>query len=240
MFEQIAIIGAQGAIGKALLNQASKQYPNAEIHAFTRHPQPDEELTNVYYHNIDYEDEISIAKSAKIASEARPLDLIIVSVGILHQGNIQPEKSANELSATKFETVFKINTILPAIIAKHFLPRLAKDHRAVFAALSARVGSITDNRLGGWYAYRASKAALNMIIKNLSIEMRRLHKNAIIIGLHPGTVDTPLSAPYHQRIPKDKIFTPKQAAEKLCTVIESIDLDDSGTCIAWDGSHVEP
>lgn len=240
MFKHIALLGAQGTIGSALLKQLRQEYPGARIHAFSRSTPTNQPLPEVAYHCIDYDDEDSLQTSANIASDDGALDLVVVAVGILHDGEIKPEKNIKELSSAKFNTLFQVNTIIPALVAKHFLPKLTSDRRAVFAALSARVGSISDNRLGGWYAYRASKAALNMIIKNLSIETQRLHRQAIIVGLHPGTVDTPLSAPYHQRIPKDQIFTAEQSAEKLLGVIESLKPEDSGACFAWDGKRVEP
>ena len=123
--------------------------------------------------------------------------------------------------------------------AKYFLPLLDKNSPNVFAALSARVGSITDNRLGGWHAYRASKAALNMLIKNISIENRLANKNNITVGLHPGTVDSNLSAPFQKNVAANKLFTPAQAASYLLEVISNLTATDSGTCIAWDGKTID-
>ena len=126
-----------------------------------------------------------------------------------------PEKSLRELSAEKFARAFAINATGPALSAKHFLPKLARDRRAVFAALSARVGSISDNRLGGWYAYRASKSALNMILKTAAIETARRAPQAIVIGLHPGTVDSKLSKPFQENVTPGKLFRPEDAARKV-------------------------
>ena len=123
--------------------------------------------------------------------------------------------------------------------AKYFAPLLRRDKKAVFAALSARVGSISDNRLGGWYAYRASKAGLNMILKTLSIEVQRRFKNQIIIGLHPGTVDTALSKPFQGNVPKGKLFTPAFSAEKLLSVIDGLSEKDSGFLFDWAGEKIE-
>ncbi|MEC9152536.1 MAG: SDR family NAD(P)-dependent oxidoreductase, partial [Pseudomonadota bacterium] len=148
------------------------------------------------------------------------------------------EKSWSALSYDSLERVFRINTIGPALVAKHFLPLLAKDRKTVFAALSARVGSIDDNRLGGWYGYRASKAALNMIIKSLSIELARRRPLAICVGLHPGTVDTALSQPYKRGVTKGSVFTPKRAAGNLLQVLETLKPTDRGGLFAWDGSRV--
>ena len=134
--------------------------------------------------------------------------------------------------------VFTINTFGPAIIARYFLPKMRRDRKSVFACLSARVGSISDNRLGGWYAYRASKSALNMIIKNCAIEMSRRNKQTCVVGLHPGTVDTDLSKPFQSGVAKNKLFSPTHSSECLLKVINDLSTVDSGKVFAWDGSEV--
>ena len=126
------------------------------------------------------------------------------------------------------------------MVAKHFLPKLNKENRSIFAALSARVGSISDNQLGGWYAYRTSKAALNMVIKNAAIEIGRLNKKAIIVGLHPGTVDSNLSMPFQGNVPDGKLFTPEYSVQKLLQVLTNLTSEQSGKCFAWDGTEVKP
>ena len=136
------------------------------------------------------------------------------------------------------ETAFRVNTIGPALVAKHFLPLLASDAKSVFAALSARVGSIDDNELGGWYAYRASKAALNMVIKTLSIELARRNPRALCVGLHPGTVDSRLSKPFQGGVPEGKLFQPAAAARALLTVLDGLSSGDSGALFAWDGTRI--
>ena len=239
MYKNIAIIGSSGSIGNALLGELALRPETEKIYAFSRRI-PDESRTNVIYHRLDYNDESSIAEAASIASEDIPLDLVLVATGILHDGMIAPEKSLRDLSFEKFQHLFAVNTILPALIAKHFLPKLDKDKCSIFAAISARVGSISDNYLGGWYAYRASKAALNMVIKNAAIEMGRRYKEVIIVGLHPGTVDSKLSKPFQGHVPKGKHFTPEYSAERLLAVLEHLTPEDSGKCFAWDGKEVEP
>lgn len=239
MFENIAIIGCSGAIGNALTHKFSIAYPNASINAFS-HQQQNTSLANVIYHTIDYQNEDSLKRSAAICIKDKALDMVIVATGILHQGEILPEKSLGDISAEKFHCLFQANTILPALIAKHFLPKMNKQHRCIFAALSARVGSISDNQLGGWYAYRASKAALNMIIKNIAIEMARRNQKAIIVGLHPGTVDSDLSKPFQKNVPPEKLFTPEFSAQKLCAVLENLTPEQSGKCLAWDAEEIWP
>lgn len=233
----IAIIGASGAIGSALVNQLSSDSSNT-IYAFSRSG-AHFDAANVHTSKLDLTDEHSIEQAASLASEHGPLDLVIVTTGILHEGGIAPEKSLRDLSADKFAKLFAINTTGPALVAKHFLPQLQKDERAVFAAISARVGSISDNYLGGWYAYRASKAALNMVIKNASIEMARCYKQAVVIGLHPGTVDSELSKPFQGAVPEGKLFTPEHSASKLLEVVGNVTAQDTGKCFAYDSSVIE-
>jgi NAD(P)-dependent dehydrogenase (short-subunit alcohol dehydrogenase family) len=137
-----------------------------------------------------------------------------------------------------YRRVFDINTFGPALIAKHFLPIMPTDRRAIFAALSARVGSISDNGLGGWHAYRASKAALNMLIRNFAIEWARRNDQAVCVGLHPGTVDTGLSKPFQSNVPEDRLFSAKQSASYLLDVIERLSPADTGKVFDWAGKEI--
>lgn len=237
--KNIAIIGSSGALGSEFTRQLSMLHPNATIHAFSRHGAK-AFATNVLHHLIDYSDEESIAAAASIASKETAIDMVVVATGILHDGDIRPEKSLRELSAKKFHHLFEANTILPALIAKHFIPGLNQENRSIFAVMTARVGSISDNHLGGWYAYRASKAALNMIIKNTAIEIGRRNKQAIIVGLHPGTVDSSLSKPFQVNIPDGKLFTPDFSVKKLLEVLEKLIPEHTGQCFDWDGKEIKP
>ena len=152
-----------------------------------------------------------------------------------------PDRNKDDkTSEKKFKEVFFVNTILPSIIAKHFIPKLSKNNQSILAFMSARVGSISDNKLGGWYAYRASKSALNMMIKNLSIEVGRKNKNAILVGLHPGTVNSKLSKPFQSNVPEKKLFTPDQSVNYLLQVLSKLKNEDSGKIFAWDGSEILP
>ena len=219
--ENIAIVG-QGAIGTALADSIRKEYPKANINIFSRK-----------HENIDYYDEYSIAAASEKTSE---LNLVIVATGILHTPEIKPEKSIKDINPENLQKVYYINTILPLLIAKYFMPKLSKKDRAIFTAISARVGSISDNRLGGWYAYRASKAALNMVMKNLAVEFNRFNKNIIVAGLHPGTVASNLSAPFQANV--TELFTPEYSAGKMLEVINQLSSSSSGKCFAWDGSEI--
>ena len=217
----------------------SELYTDAKVHAFSR-SQKKSDAENIVNHTINYNDEVSIEQAASQASKEAPLDIVIVATGILFDGNITPEKSLRELSAKKFLRLFEVNTILPALIAKHFLPKLNKQDRSIFAALSARVGSVSDNKLGGWYSYRASKSGLNMIIKNAAIEINRQNKNAIIVGLHPGTVDSNLSKPFQGNVPDGKLFSPDYSVKRLLHVLGNLTPESSGRCFSWDGKEVQP
>lgn len=228
--ENITILGASGAIGSAFTKRLSEKYPNASSFAFSRNGP----------HNIDYSCEESIAEAAELAAKNKPIDLVVVANGILHDEGLMPEKALRDLSAEKFQRIFEVNTVTPALIAKHFLPKLNREQTSIFAALSARVGSISDNQLGGWYAYRASKAALNMIIKNAAIEVGRRNKQAIVVGLHPGTVDSNLSKPFQGNVADRKLFTPEYSAKKLLEVLENLRPEQTGKCFAWDGKEVLP
>jgi NAD(P)-dependent dehydrogenase (short-subunit alcohol dehydrogenase family) len=238
MYKNVAIIGSSGAIGSALVKLLVQRELAEAVFAFARR-EPSEKLPRVAYHSIGNTEAAIQEAAASIASD-KPLDLVIVASGILHGEGFMPEKSMRELSAEKFAQAFAANTIFPALLAKHFIPKLDKSKRNIFAALSARVGSISDNHLGGWYAYRASKAALNMVIKNLAIEAARASKENIIVGLHPGTVDSSLSKPFQENVPTDKLFTPEQAAGHLLNVLESLRPENSGNCFAWDGQEISP
>lgn len=236
MLRSIVIIGANGAIGRACLHQLKLSDPNAIIYAYSR-TIPQVRLDNVYYHEINYSNESEIAISA---SQHDAVDLVIVATGMLHDANTTPEKSLDELQWDNMQKLFEVNTFMPALILKHFAPKLRKGAKSVLAVLSARVGSISDNRLGGWYSYRMSKAALNMLIKTTAIEIARLNKSAIIVGLHPGTVASALSQPFQKNIPQEKLFTPEYSAELLSGVIDRLSSNDSGLIFDWSGQEIMP
>ena len=239
MLKNIVVIGSSGSIGKAFVNLLSLNNSDAKIYAFSRN-KVDFNLPNVISGYIDYNSEESISTAAKFCLNTGSIDLVIVATGFLHSENIKPEKSLKDLSYSDFQEVLTANTVLPAIIAKHFIPLLSKDIKSIFSVLSARVGSISDNRLGGWYSYRASKAALNMFVKTVSIESLRNNKNSIIVGLHPGTVDSKLSEPFQANIRQGKLFTPEYSVEKLYDVLNKLTVKDSGKCFAWDGKEILP
>ena len=176
--------------------------------------------------------------AGELAEEKCRLNLLINVAGVLHGNDFGPEKRLEDLSLDALQKVFAVNTFGPALMLRHFRPLLAREGKVVVAAVSARVGSIEDNRLGGWYAYRASKAALNQILKTASIEFRRRNSNAIVAALHPGTTDTGLSGPFQANVPDGKLFSVEYTSARLLDVIDGLDENDSGGFFAWDGSRI--
>jgi NAD(P)-dependent dehydrogenase (short-subunit alcohol dehydrogenase family) len=230
------VIGASGGIGAAVVELLLADENVAHVHGFSRkaHSRQHEKYTTG---QLDLTDDASIAAAA--TGMTTPVQLVFVATGILHSENfIRPEKTWRTLDAAAMVQSYAINAIGPALVAKYFLPLLPRGERAIFAALSARVGSISDNNLGGWYAYRAAKAALNQLIRTLSLELAQKHKNAICAGLHPGTVDTDLSKPFQSGVSAAKLFTPEVSARHLLNVLNRLTPADSGGLYAWDGARI--
>ncbi len=219
------VIGASGGIGAALTARIAA----AGLGVVTTARSSGCDLV------LDVTDEASIAAAMAGLAGAPPLRLVIVATGLLHDGALQPEKNLRALDAAALARSFAVNAIGPALVAKHALPLLPRDGKCVFAALSARVGSIADNRLGGWYGYRASKAALNQLVRTFAIEMQRTHPDTIVAALHPGTVETRLSAPFRG---DRETVAPDVAAANLLHVIDDLTPADSGGFFAWDGTAI--
>ena len=240
MKKTVAIIGSSGAIGNSICEVLLNEYPIKKLYKFSRKIQSKDtdKIKNIV---INIEDENSIKESIKHIPKDVKFDLIFVATGLLHNENeIFPEKSIKDINTDMFKKVLLVNAIGPALIGKYFIPLLKKDNKSVFAFLSAKVGSISDNKIGGWYSYRASKAALNQIIKNFSIEIRRNNNNAIFVGLQPGTVKSFLSKPFQKNKNKQTLFTPEDSAKKLLKVINSLDYEDSGKLFSWNGEEIQP
>ena len=210
------VIGTSGGIGGALVEALAER---GEVIGMSRSD------------GFDLTDPASITAAA--ARIVRPLDLVIVATG--HLGT-SPEKSRRDLDAAALAQQFAVNAIGPALVAQAFLPKLRIDHKTAFAALSARVGSIEDNRLGGWHGYRASKAALNQLVRTLAIEHARSHPLGVCVALHPGTVDTKLSKPFQRRVPT--LFNPAEAAGHLLDVLDRLTSAETGRLFAWDGQPI--
>jgi NAD(P)-dependent dehydrogenase (short-subunit alcohol dehydrogenase family) len=230
------VIGASGGIGRAFVEALASRDGVARVTALSRRPAAVGH-PRVTTGRIDLLDETSIASAAAACARPAPR-LVICAAGILHDDGLQPEKSLRELDPARLARVLAVNAIGPALVVKHFAPLLPRQGKGVIALLSARVGSISDNRLGGWYGYRASKAALNQLVRTASIEIARNWRDALVVGLHPGTVDTALSAPFRGNVSPAKLFTPEFAAASLLKVLDGLTAGDSGRCFAWDGREV--
>lgn len=233
----VAVVGASGGIGGAFCRALADSERVRLVQAFSRSGAGFDDDT-IRASTLDLSDEASIAAAAQRISKDGPLDLVIVATGILHRGEIKPEKALRDIDGSRMLEVLHLNTVGPAVVAKHLLPLMRRGAKSVFAVLSARVGSIDDNRLGGWVSYRASKAALNMTMKTLAIEHARRWPDGVVASLHPGTVATGLSEPFRSRVPEDKLFTPEVAAAHLLRVIDDLTEADTGGFFAWDGSRI--
>lgn len=218
------VIGASGALGQAFCDALEADPGCALVTRLSRNSRP----------SLDLEDAASIPRAAEAVAQHAPYHLIIVSSGLLHRPGIQPEKSLSALDADALQAVFQVNALGPALLLRDFLPLL--DPQGAMALLSAKVGSIGDNRLGGWYAYRASKAALNMLIKTASIELARRAPRARLLSLHPGTVQSALSQPFRGAAAARPA---PQAARELLAVIDGSQPADSGGFFAYSGERIE-
>ena len=211
-----AVIGASGGIGAALVAALRRDGRYAEVVAISRASAP----------ALDLEDEASIRASAADLATRGELRLVIDATGFLHGQGFEPEKSWRSLDPAHMAKSFALNAIGPALLMKHLLPLLPRAEKSVFATLSAKVGSISDNRLGGWYSYRASKAALNQLVRTAAIELRRTRPDAICVAVHPGTVASALSAPFAKT--GLDVQTPHEAATQILSCLDALAPEQSG------------
>ncbi|XAW88980.1 SDR family oxidoreductase [Vibrio sp. CDRSL-10 TSBA] len=231
----IVIIGGNGGIGFAMLQQVLQRFPEARITATFRRRQPDWQHPRVNWQPLNASNEEEVRR---LSDTTDSVDWLINAVGLLHTEQQGPEKSLNALNTAFFQHTMMANTLPTLLLAKYFTPLLKRSPAPKFAALSARVGSISDNRLGGWYSYRASKAALNMVLKTLSIEWQRTLKHGTVLALHPGTTDTALSEPFQTNVPPGKLFTPAYVAQQLIDIIANATPEQSGSFLAYDGQPI--
>lgn len=227
------LIGSSGGIGTAMKSAMQSSPLIDNLLCASRSANDD--------YQIDYRDEQSIADMAlDLKSKNFKPTLIFVATGLLSTDKEKPETQIAHITPSWAQHIYLINTIGPAMVAKYLLPLMPRDENVYFGALSAKVGSISDNGLGGWYSYRASKSALNMFIKNFAIEWKRKNKLSRIVAMHPGTVDTPLSKPFQKNVKPEKLFTPEHAAQQMLDVLLQSSPDDSGQLLSWDGSIINP
>jgi len=237
----VVIIGANSEIAKGLAEYFSEN-SFTQIIVITRdisfYQQDKFEKVRVIKVN-DYQEETinEVTTQLKNTTESH-IGRVFICHGLLHTKALQPEKRLEDFSPADFNQIITANTITPMLWLKYLTPILSGHHLCKVVVFSARVGSITDNRLGGWYSYRASKAAMNMLIKSASIELARRAKNIKIISFHPGTTDSPLSKPFQYNVPKGKLFTRSFVAEKVVNVVENIPIDGMASFVDWQGKDI--
>lgn len=239
------ILGGSQGIGLGFVQQLIQEKKQHIIYVVYRNKNTAENLFKLQKKYPDHirciqgditqeKDIIDIVENIKL--ETNHLHLVINCVGILHEGDIEPEKSLKHIDSHKLLHYFQVNAIPTVLLAKHLLPLLKHSQTSIFASISAKVGSIEDNYLGGWYGYRASKSALNMFLKNIAIEYSRVSRKTIVVALHPGTTDTKLSKPFQGNVSPEKLFSVERCTSQLLSIINRLTKDDHGKFFSWDGS----
>jgi NAD(P)-dependent dehydrogenase (short-subunit alcohol dehydrogenase family) len=241
------IVGASQGIGLSFVKKLLPDDRIAKIYATYRQSESaakllalaDEHQGRLICLSLEITDEAQIMTTGqKIRADVNKLHLVVNCVGVLHSDNLQPEKSLRHLNTENLWQYFQVNSIGAVLLAKHLLPLFRHGDRSVLATISAKLGSIGDNQLGGWYGYRASKAALNMFMRTAAIEYARSCPKAVVVTLHPGTTDTGLSRPFQANVSPEKLFSPERTVNQLLAVIEQLQESDNGQFFSWDGSRL--
>ena len=230
----VIVVGSSGGIGKAFCDNLLALDNVKHVTGLSRSDTPIEHPKFVSK-KIDITDEASIVSATESLEDAH---LIIISTGILHDESMMPEKNLANIDLDKLRHAFDINAIGPALLIKYLSKKMPAKEPSLIVVLSAKVGSISDNFLGGWYGYRASKAALNMIVRTAGIEIQRFHPTHSIVSVHPGTVTTKLSNPFTANYPKEKLLAPEDSVAKLIAVIDGLGPENNGQFINWDGTRI--
>lgn len=241
------VVGGNRGIGLALVKAQLKR-PDVTRVIATHRPAANLDLLNrqlqehqgkLQLHPLDTSSEVSLrAFSLFLAAQPTGIDLAIHAAGLLHDENLAPEKSLTDCNPENLMRLFEVNSIGPLMVARALLPLQSRQQQFTFAALSAMVGSIGDNRLGGWYGYRASKAALNQFIKTMANECRIKHPRAAIVAIHPGTTDTELSRPFQKNVRPEKLYSTDLTADRILSILKDVDETRSGQFLNWDGSNI--
>lgn len=233
----ILIIGGSGGIGSALLTHLLKTNPSTNFIATWHSNKPKVNSKRICWVQCNVSNEEDIEKlAAKCKQEFSTLNWCINTVGLLHDQNGAPERAIKRFNPDFFLHNISTNTLPTLLLAKHLLPIFDKKEASIFVTISAKVGSIEDNHLGGWYSYRCSKAALNMALKTLSIEVKRILPQMCVAAIHPGTTETQLSAPFTSRTPKENLFSPTKTATKIANTLTILNQHNTGKFWSWDGS----
>ena len=237
------VVGANGGIGLGFVKQLLGDLRFERVYGTYRRPSTAADLLALGDRSphltplcLDITDEAAVAAvTSQIQAQSPQLHLALYCVGLLHDASLQPEKSLVQIQPDHLLRSFQVNALGAALLAKHLLPLLKHDRPSVYAAISAKVGSIGDNQLGGWYGYRAAKAALNMLIKTAALEYARKSPQTILALLHPGTTDTHLSQPFQRGVPPAKLFPVDRTVTQLMAVIDGLEPNQSGSFLNWDG-----
>lgn len=240
------VVGASRGIGLGFVQQLLKDGRFETVYGTYRRPESAQGLLSLTAQHpqltclpMDVTDEASIAEAvSQIQARTPHLHRAVYCVGVLHDGDFQPEKSLRQITSENLMRSLQTNAFGAVLLAKHLMPLFKHSQPSVFAAVSAKVGSIGDNRLGGWYGYRASKAALNMLIKTASLEYARRSPQTILALLHPGTTDTRLSEPFQRGVPPEKLFPVERTVAQLTAVMDGLTPADSGEFFSWDGTRL--
>lgn len=240
-YNNALVIGAGGGIGAKIVEQLANSQGDPQVHAVSRQLLMSN-LHNVTHHQIVNHDEAEISVLCEALQHLGQFDLVVCCIGALHGEqngvSLKPEKRLEDISAAQLESYFKTNTIVPALWIKHLIPLVKGANKAQIVMITARVASISDNRLGGWYGYRASKAALNMMLKSAQIEYQRRAKNVELISYHPGTVNTKLSKPFQGNVPNGKLFTADFTASQLLKHLHTLKIENAPHYIDWDNQTI--
>ena len=232
---KVLVVGGSGGIGLAVVKLLLKNYPQADVIATYFTAEVALEHSRLTWIKLDVTNERAIAQ---LANQLGQIEMLINAVGLLHANGKLPEKSIKQFDTDFFELNVSLNTRPSLLLAKHFMSSFSAKNKSHFVVLSARIGSISDNRIGGWLSYRMSKAALNMAMKTLAIEWKRKLPNCCILLFHPGTTDTQFSKPFQKRLAKGQLHSPEVTATALLNLIQQSDANDSGRFVSFDGSEI--
>lgn len=231
------VIGGHSTIAQTIIQRLLHDRQTTHVYVFSRRP-ANFEHPRLSWQTCQY-DETAIQEAMSALPDQLEINRLIICNGILHQDSIQPEKRLEQIDSMQLHQLFDVNTIIPMLWLKQLMPRLRQQPDCRIAVFSARVASINDNRYGGWYGYRASKAALNMLLKSASIELKRRSKGVSLLAFHPGTTDTPLSRPFHQNVSDSQLLAPETVAEKLLYLLDNRPPGTPFAFLDWQGKTVD-
>ncbi|TYL46956.1 SDR family NAD(P)-dependent oxidoreductase [Marinomonas sp. IMCC 4694] len=232
------VIGASSKIAQAAIQQFEAHPDCLGVFAVSRSLPPETATSKTHWLTGDYTEQAIDKVCKEIAPYAGKITKVLVCNGVLHDDSMMPERKLEDIRASQLEAMLHTNTIIPMLWLSKLLPLLKGEHATQIALFSARIGSISDNKTGGWYSYRASKAALNMLIQTSSIEYARRAKNVKLIAFHPGTTDTPLSKPFQRSVPEGKLFTPEFVASQLLFIMNNVEMNNKAAYLDWNNQPI--